>query len=82
MYAICFGANVPPSFAKAPSSSEVDRSLVIYLPNRFCDEVGLRRKPASPRRFKKLNIEAEVARPEITWAILVIPVRVRRGTLI
>ena len=79
VYTICFGANVPPSFLRVPGNSEVDRCLIVYLPNRFCDEVDLFREPLSPRRFRKLDIEGTVARPEIAWAILDILLHLRRA---
>ena len=80
MYAICFGGNAPPAFTRVPGNSEVDSPPRYLPPNRFCGEIELRRKLIPPRRFRKLDIETEVSMPEITWAILYILLRVRRGT--
>ena len=78
-YTIFFGTKLAPRFTRVPGNSEVDRSVAIYLPNRFCDDADLRREPLSRRRFRKLDIEKEAGAPEITWAILDILLRVRRG---
>ena len=80
IYTILFGANVPPSFQRVPSNSEIDRCLIIYLPSRICDEVYLSREPVAPRRFQKLDIGGILERPDIAWAILDILLTVRRGT--
>ena len=79
VYTVAFGANVPPSFSRAPQNSEIDRCLVVYLPNRFCDEVDMEKEPLSPRRFPKLDVEPMVAKQEVSWAILDILLRLRRA---
>ena len=79
VYTIVFGCNHPPQFQRCPGNSEEDRALVIYLPNKFCDSVEMRRKPISPRRFEKLDIKKRVERPESAWALLQILLHVRRN---
>ena len=66
VYTVAFGANVPPSFRRAPKNSEIDRRLVVYLPNRFCDEVDMEKQPLSPRRFHKLEVEPMVSTHEVS----------------
>lgn len=78
VYTICFGTNAPPSFAQIPNNSEADRTVVMYLPNRFCDEEDILKEPLSPRRFLKKDVEPILSRPEIMWAIFDILLRVRR----
>ena len=78
-YNICFGENVAHSFSRLPQNSESDRPLIIYLPNKFRDEVDLEKSPSPPRRFRKLDIDEIVSRDDTTWAILVILLRIRRN---
>ena len=62
-----------------PGRGEIGRSLSIYHPNRFCDELNLRRKPLSRRRLKKIDIEFELEHHRINWAIIDILPMFRRG---
>ena len=80
IYNITFGCNSPPKFSRPPGGSEEDRVLIIYLPNKFCDESEMCRRPTSPRRFHKLDLEDRVRSPKSAWALLQILLDVRRGT--
>ena len=79
VYTLTFGCNEPFHLENVPGNSESDRTLVIYLPNKFCDEEELRANPTSPRRFPKAEIDARLRDPRCGWGLLLILLQVRRS---
>ena len=79
VYSVAFGCNHPPRFSRPPGGSEEDRIIVLYMPNKFCDEKELTKHPKSPRRFKKLDIDSRARSKEAGWALLQILLSVRRA---
>ena len=70
-----FAANDVPTFEQVPKGSEKDRSLIIYLPNRYIDKGEV---PTSPRTFcKDLGLEKKVASMEFARGHLLNLLQVR-----
>ena len=80
VYTVVFGCNNPPQFIQPPGSSEEDRALIIYLPNKFCDAGKIDEEPVSPRRFlKDPSIDDRTRTNDSAWALLQVLLHVRRS---
>ena len=62
-----------------PGNSEQDRTLILYLPNKFCDAAELKEEPKSPRRFPKADLDEKLRNPKVGWGLLLILLHVRRS---
>jgi hypothetical protein len=72
----CFGTNDPPVFEQPTKGSEKDRTLVIYLPNRYVDAGEL---PSSPRCFPKdSELEVRVQAPDFALGLLLVLIDIRK----
>ena len=80
VYTVLYGCNEPPLFTQPPGGSEIDRTLVIYLPNKFCDSSDLNERPVSPRRFpKNPSVDSLSQSNNMAWALLQILLHIRRS---
>ena len=71
-----FATNDVPSFQNATKGSEADRTLVLYLPNRFRSQGE---PHTSPRAFQKdLALEDEVATNDFAIGLLMNLLQVRK----
>jgi hypothetical protein len=70
-----FGTNDPPVFEKTPKGSELDRTLILYLPNHYKDKGA---NPSSPRTFPKdMSLEERVSTPTFALGLFLNLVQVR-----
>ena len=80
VYTPFFGCNEPFLLESPPGNSEQDRTLILYLPNKFCDDAELEEEPKSPRRFPKEELDTMLRGPRSGWGLLLILLHLRRST--
>ena len=80
VYTPLFGCNEPFLLESPPGNSEKDRTLILYLPNKFCDDAEMDEEPKSPRRFPKAELDTMLREPRCGWGLLLILLRLRRRT--
>ena len=80
VYTPFFGCNEPFLLETPPGNSEQDRTLILYLPNKFCDDSELEEEPRSPRRFPKAELDTMLKDPRSGWGLLLILLHLRRST--